>query len=161
MVTIYEPDQSHLSLGVLVGISGSALLFLILFIVFSWMYQDKLRREELELIEFYPGGLYNYQKIKAATNNFHDGRRLGEGGFGTVYEGTLLDGTAIAVKKLSTTKEGMNEFVEKSRTIAGMKHPNLVTLMGCCAGKNQLLLVYEYIGTKSLEDALFGNVFHL
>ncbi|XP_049396378.1 probable LRR receptor-like serine/threonine-protein kinase At1g53420 isoform X1 [Solanum stenotomum] len=150
-------DQSHLSQGVLVGISGSALLFLILFIVFSWMYQDKLRREELELIEFYPGGLYNYQKIKAATNNFHDGRRLGEGGFGTVYEGTLLDGTAIAVKKLSTTKEGMNEFVEKSRTIAGMKHPNLVTLMGCCAGKNQLLLVYEYIGTKSLEDALFGS----
>lgn len=45
MVTIYEPDQSHLSLGVLVGISGSALLFLILFIVFSSMYQEKLRRE--------------------------------------------------------------------------------------------------------------------
>ncbi|KAL3341050.1 hypothetical protein AABB24_025555 [Solanum stoloniferum] len=150
-------DQSHLSLGVLVGISGSALLFLILFIVFSSMYQDKLRREELELIEFYPGGLYNYRKIKAATNNFDIANRLGEEGFGTVYKGTLSNGTAIAVRKLSTTKGGMNEFVEKSRTIAGIKHPNLVTLMGCCAGKNQLLLIYEYIKTDSLEDALFGS----
>ncbi|KAK6793250.1 hypothetical protein RDI58_006703 [Solanum bulbocastanum] len=150
-------DQSHLSLGVLVGISGSALLFLIFFIAFSWMHQDKLRREELELIEFYPGGLYNYRKIKAATNNFDINNRLGEGGFGTVYKGTLSNGTAIAVKKLSTTKDGMNEFVEKSRTIAGIKHPNLVTLMGCCAGKNKLLLIYEYIKPDSLEDALFGS----
>nr|XP_010317419.1 probable LRR receptor-like serine/threonine-protein kinase At1g53440 isoform X2 [Solanum lycopersicum] len=147
-------DQSHLSLGVLVGISGSALLFLILFIVFSSMYQEKLRREES--IEFYPGGLYNYRKIKAATNNFDDKNRLGEGGFGTVYKGTLSNGAAIAVKKLSTTEEGMNEFMEKSRRITGMKHPNLVTLMGCCAGKNKFLFIYEYIGTKSLQDALFG-----
>ncbi|XP_059284913.1 probable LRR receptor-like serine/threonine-protein kinase At1g53420 [Lycium ferocissimum] len=80
--------------------------------------------------------------------------------------GTLANGTAIAVKKLSATKEGMDEFVEKSRTIASIKHPNLVTLMGCCVGNNQLLLIYEYIGTDgmlcgkqptSLEDALFGS----
>ncbi|KAF3638893.1 putative E3 ubiquitin-protein ligaseA-like, partial [Capsicum annuum] len=112
---------------------------------------------ELEPVQLYPGGLYNYRKIKAATNNFHVANRIGEGGFGTVYKGTLSNGTAIAVKKLSATKEGMWEFAEKSRAIAGMKHPNLVTLMGCCAGKNQLLLIYEFIGTTSLEDALFGS----
>lgn len=151
------PVQSELSSGVLGGISGFALLLLVLFIGFSWRFQDKLRREELELVELYPGGLYNYRKIKAATKNFGIANRLGEGGFGTVYKGTLANGTAMAVKKLSATKEGMYEFVEKSRTIAGMKHPNLVTLMGCCAGKNQLLLIYEYIGTNSLEDALFGS----
>lgn len=151
------PVQSKLSSGVLGGISGFALLLLVLFVGFSWRFQDKLRREELELVELYPGGLYNYRKIKAATKNFGIANRLGEGGFGTVYKGTLANGTAMAVKKLSATKEGMYEFVEKSRTIAGMKHPNLVTLMGCCAGKNQLLLIYEYIGTNSLEDALFGS----
>ncbi|KAF3630562.1 putative LRR receptor-like serine/threonine-protein kinase-like isoform X2 [Capsicum annuum] len=111
----------------------------------------------LELVELYPGGLYNYQKIKAATKNFDTANRIGEGGFGTVYKGTLSNGIAVAVKKLSRTKEGMWEFVEKSRAIAGMKHPNLVTLMGCCLGNNQLLLIYEYIGTNTLEDALFGH----
>ncbi|KAM3393935.1 putative LRR receptor-like serine/threonine-protein kinase [Capsicum galapagoense] len=116
-----------------------------------------LRREELEPVQLYPGGLYNYRKIKAATKNFDVANRIGEGGFGTVYKGTLSNGTAIAVKKLSATKEGMWEFAEKSRAIAGMKHPNLVTLMGCCAGNNQLLLIYEFIGTTSLEDALFGS----
>ncbi|XP_060187517.1 probable LRR receptor-like serine/threonine-protein kinase At1g53420 isoform X3 [Lycium barbarum] len=149
--------QSELSKGVLAGISGFALLLLILFIGFSWRFQDKLRREELELVELYPGGLYNFRKIRAATKNFGVDNRFGEGGFGTVYKGTLANGTAIAVKKLSATKEGMYEFVEKSRAIAGMKHPNLATLMGCCAGDNQLLLIYEYIGTNSLEDALFGS----
>ncbi|XP_047266512.1 probable LRR receptor-like serine/threonine-protein kinase At1g53420 [Capsicum annuum] len=116
-----------------------------------------LGRKELEPVQLYPGGLYNYRKIKAATNNFHVANRIGEGGFGTVYKGTLSNGTAITVKKLSATKEGMWEFAEKSRAIAGIKHPNLLTLMGCCAGKNQLLLIYEFIGTTSLEDALFGS----
>ncbi|PHT49460.1 hypothetical protein CQW23_09207 [Capsicum baccatum] len=116
-----------------------------------------LRRKELEPVQLYPGGLYNYRKIKAATNNFDVANRIGEGGFGTVYKGTLSNGTVVAVKKLSATKEGMWEFAEKSRAIAGIKHPNLLTLMGCCAGKNQLLLIYEFIGTMSLEDALFGS----
>ncbi|XP_060189288.1 probable LRR receptor-like serine/threonine-protein kinase At1g53420 isoform X2 [Lycium barbarum] len=191
------PVQSELSKGVLVGISGFALLLLILFIGFSWRFQDKLRREELEVVELYPGGHYNFRKIKAATKNFGDENRFGEGGFGTVYKGTLANGTDIAVKKLLATKEEMHEFVEKSHTIAGMKHPNLATLMGCCAGDNELmgccagdnelmgcfagdnelmgcfagdnelmgcragdnelLLIYEYIGTNSVEDALFDS----
>ncbi|CAN4091892.1 unnamed protein product [Withania somnifera] len=151
------PVQSGLSIRVLAAISGSALLLLILFVLFFWRLQDKLRQEEQELIELYPGGLYNYRKIKAATKNFGIANRLGEGGFGTIFKGTLSNGTAVAVKKLSATKEGMCEFAEKSRAIAGMKHPNLVTLIGCCAGQNQLLLIYEYIGTNFVEDALFGS----
>ncbi|XP_047266514.1 probable LRR receptor-like serine/threonine-protein kinase At1g53420 [Capsicum annuum] len=156
-ITVTPAHASELPVGVLAGISGFALLLLILFIGISWKVQDKLRQEELEQVELYPGGLYNYRKIKAATKNFDSKNRLGEGGFGTVYEGTLSNGTAVAVKKLSATKDGMWEFAEKSRAIAGIKHPNLVTLMGCCAGKNQLLLIYEFIGTKSIEDALFGS----
>ncbi|XP_047266496.1 probable LRR receptor-like serine/threonine-protein kinase At1g53420 isoform X5 [Capsicum annuum] len=112
---------------------------------------------EQERVELYPGGLYNYRKIKAATKDFDIKNRLGEGGFWTIYKGTLSNGTAVAVKKFSATKEGMWEFAEKSRAITGIIHPNLVTLMACCAGNNQLLLIYEFIGTNTLEDALFGS----
>ncbi|XP_047266495.1 probable LRR receptor-like serine/threonine-protein kinase At1g53420 isoform X4 [Capsicum annuum] len=156
-ITVTPVRESELPRGVLAGISGFALFLLILFIGFWWRFEDKLRREELELVELYPGGLYNYKKIRAATKNFDIANRLCGGVSGTVYKGTLSDGIPVAVKKLSETKEGMREFAETSGTIAGIKHPNLVTLMGCCAGKNQLLLIYEYIGTTSLEDALFGS----
>ncbi|KAM7461137.1 hypothetical protein LguiA_029258 [Lonicera macranthoides] len=39
----------------------------------------------------------------AATNNFSDENKIGEGGFGMVYKGTLADGQEIAVKWLSKT----------------------------------------------------------
>ncbi|KAM3239364.1 putative LRR receptor-like serine/threonine-protein kinase isoform X7 [Capsicum annuum] len=156
-ITVTPARASELPDGVLAGISGFALLLLILFIGISWKVQDKLHQEEQERVELYPGGLYNYRKIKAATKDFDIKNRLGEGGFWTIYKGTLSNGTAVAVKKFSATKEGMWEFAEKSRAITGIIHPNLVTLMACCAGNNQLLLIYEFIGTNTLEDALFGS----
>ncbi|KAM3393936.1 hypothetical protein P3S68_002937 [Capsicum galapagoense] len=142
-ITVTPARESNLSTGALVGISVFALLLLtVLFIGFTWRFKD-IWRGELELVELYPGGLYDYRKIKAATKKFDIANRIGEGGFGTVYKGILSNGTAVAVKKLLRTKEGMWEFAEKSRAIAGMKHSNIVTLMGCCVGNNQLLLIYD------------------
>ncbi|GMI72763.1 hypothetical protein HRI_000945600 [Hibiscus trionum] len=36
--------------------------------------------------------------LQAATNGFSDENKLGQGGFGHVYKGTLADGKEIAVK---------------------------------------------------------------
>ncbi|KAM0048729.1 putative transferase, protein kinase RLK-Pelle-DLSV family [Helianthus debilis subsp. tardiflorus] len=41
--------------------------------------------------------------------------------------------------------------------ITGIQHPNVVTLHGCCAEHNQLLLVYEYMENNSLAHALFDQ----
>ncbi|RVW79007.1 putative LRR receptor-like serine/threonine-protein kinase [Vitis vinifera] len=49
-------------------------------------------------------GLFTLRQIKAATNSFDAANKIGEGGFGSVYKGTLLDGTIIAVKQLSTSQ---------------------------------------------------------
>ncbi|KAK8501908.1 hypothetical protein V6N12_019647 [Hibiscus sabdariffa] len=43
--------------------------------------------------------------LHAATNHFSHENKLGEGGFGPVYKGTLADGKEIAVKRLSRTSE--------------------------------------------------------
>jgi serine/threonine protein kinase len=73
-------------------------------------------------------------------------------------QGTLLDGTIIAVKQLSSkSKQGNREFVNEIGMISGLQHPNLVGLYGCCVERNQLLLVYEYMESNSLAHALFGK----
>ncbi|THG09365.1 hypothetical protein TEA_013781 [Camellia sinensis var. sinensis] len=95
-------------------------------------------------------------QIKVATNNFDDNNKIGEGGFGSVYKGILLDGTIIAVKQLSSkSTQGNREFVNEIGMISGLQHPNLVRLYGCCIEGNQLLLVYEYMENNSLARALF------
>ncbi|KAF3451337.1 hypothetical protein FNV43_RR07432 [Rhamnella rubrinervis] len=100
----------------------------------------------------------SYEKIKAATDDFNEANKIGEGGFGPVYKGILLDGTIIAVKQLSSkSKQGNREFVNEIGMISGLQHPNLVRLYGCCIERNHLLLVYEYMENNSLARALFGE----
>ncbi|CAL5410043.1 unnamed protein product [Camellia sinensis] len=98
-------------------------------------------------------GLFAFRQIKAATNNFDDNNKIGEGGFRSVYKGILLDGTVIAVKQLSSkSKQGNREFVNEIGMISGLQHPYLVRLYGCCIEGNQLLLVYEYMENNSLAE---------
>nr|GMD22521.1 probable leucine-rich repeat receptor-like serine/threonine-protein kinase At3g14840 [Ipomoea batatas] len=107
----------------------------------------------------FPGGICHVQsiQIKAATNNFNVANKIGEGGFGPVYKGTLLDGTVIAVKQLSTkSRQGYREFLNEIGMISCQQHPNLVNLYGCCVERKPLLLVYEYMENNSLAHALFG-----
>lgn len=74
-------------------------------------------------------------------------------------QGTLSDGAVIAVKQLSSkSKQGKREFVNEIGMISSLQHPNLVKLHGCCAERNHLLLVYEYMENNSLARALFGNL---
>lgn len=103
-------------------------------------------------------GLFTFKQIKAATNNFSADCKLGEGGFGSVYLGILLDGTHIAVKLLSSrSKQGNQEFVNEIGMISALRHPNLVRLYGCCVEGSQLSLIYEHMENNNLARALFDN----
>nr|GMD87764.1 probable leucine-rich repeat receptor-like serine/threonine-protein kinase At3g14840 [Ipomoea batatas] len=98
------------------------------------------------------------RQIKVATNNFNVANKIGEGGFGPVYKGTLSDGTIIAVKQLSSkSKQGYREFLNEIGMISCLQHPNLVKLYGCCVEGKPLLLVYEFLENNSLAHALFGR----
>ncbi|THG18877.1 hypothetical protein TEA_009722 [Camellia sinensis var. sinensis] len=55
--------------------------------------------------------LYSLGIVQAATNNFSTENKIGEGGFGLVYKGTLSNGQEAAVKRLSRTSgQGAEEF---------------------------------------------------
>ncbi|KAI8553175.1 hypothetical protein RHMOL_Rhmol06G0323900 [Rhododendron molle] len=113
--------------------------------------------EELLGIEARPY-TFSYAELKAATEDFNPPNKLGEGGFGPVFKGTLNDGRVVAVKQLSVAShQGKSQFVAEIATISAVQHRNLVKLYGCCIEGDKRLLVYEYHENKSLDQALFGK----
>ncbi|KAG9454225.1 hypothetical protein H6P81_007129 [Aristolochia fimbriata] len=100
--------------------------------------------------------LFGLGTLRVATNDFSDTNKLGQGGFGPVYKGTLPDGREIAVKRLLTgSSQGMAEFRNEVDLVAKLQHRNLVRLLGCCAEDQEKLLVYEYVPNSSLDKFLF------
>uniref|UniRef100_A0A803LEF7 non-specific serine/threonine protein kinase n=1 Tax=Chenopodium quinoa TaxID=63459 RepID=A0A803LEF7_CHEQI len=140
-------------------VAATSFLIGIALAIYWWKRRKEIiKSREQELRVLNPQiGLFTYKQIKAACNNFNIANKLGEGGFGSVYKGTLLDGTHIAVKQLSAkSSQGNREFVNEIGMISSMCHPNLVRLYGCCVDTSQLFLVYEYLVNKDLGHALFG-----
>lgn len=94
-----------------------------------------------------------YEDLTVATDNFVI--KLGEGGFGSVFQGTLSNSTMIAVKCLDGLGQIKKSFLAEVKTIGSIHHVNLVRLIGFCAEKSHRLLVYEYMCNGSLDKWIF------
>ncbi|KAG6511098.1 hypothetical protein ZIOFF_029151 [Zingiber officinale] len=102
--------------------------------------------------------LFDLEAIRIATDNFSDRNKLGEGGFGPVYKGTLENGEDVAVKRLSSTSgQGLDELKNEVFLVSKLRHKNLVRLLGCCLESEEKLLVYNYLANTSLDKFLFDN----
>ncbi|KAG2693314.1 hypothetical protein I3760_08G090200 [Carya illinoinensis] len=100
-----------------------------------------------------------YEELKEATNNFEPASILGEGGFGRVFKGVLSDGTAVAIKRLTSGgQQGDKEFLVEVEMLSRLHHRNLVKLVGYYSSRDssQHLLCYELIPNGSLEAWLHG-----
>ncbi|KAB2044189.1 hypothetical protein ES319_D01G072900v1 [Gossypium barbadense] len=114
--------------------------------------EDKDENEDMEL------AVFEFGTIAQATDSFSFINKLGQGGFGPVYKGTLADGQEIAVKRLSkSSRQGLNEFKNEVKLIAKLQHRNLVRLLGCCMQRDERMLVYEYMPNRSLDLFIFDQ----
>ncbi|KAJ3676887.1 hypothetical protein LUZ60_002611 [Juncus effusus] len=99
---------------------------------------------------------FSFQEISQATNNFNQDNLAGRGGYAEVYRGTLTDGRAIAVKRLtrSTADEKKEkEFLTELGTVGHVSHPNVSSLLGCCV-ENGLHLIFEFSSRGSVSSNL-------
>ncbi|KAF9624995.1 hypothetical protein IFM89_016815 [Coptis chinensis] len=112
--------------------------------------------------------VFSFTELRNATNDFNRLLKIGEGGFGSVYKGSILpaggqgDKMIVGIKKLKRDGlQGHKQWVAEVQFLGVVEHPNLVKLIGYCAvdGERgiQRLLVYEFMPNKSLEDHLFNR----
>lgn len=115
--------------------------------------KDLNEMEDAELLQL------DFGTVRAATANFSEDNKLGQGGFGVVYKGTLTSGQDIAVKRLSRTSgQGEIEFKNEVMLVAKLQHRNLVRLLGFCYEKEERILVYEFLPNSSLNNLIFDPV---
>ncbi|KAM7473779.1 hypothetical protein LguiB_021022 [Lonicera macranthoides] len=100
---------------------------------------------------------FSLAHILLATNNFDDALIIGQGGFGKVYKGVIDDGTVtVAIKRLSpTSKQGAPQFWTEVELLSKFRHSHLVSLIGYCNNRNEMILVYEYMARGTLADHLY------
>uniref|UniRef100_A0A0D6QS17 Chitin-binding type-1 domain-containing protein n=1 Tax=Araucaria cunninghamii TaxID=56994 RepID=A0A0D6QS17_ARACU len=144
---------------ILLGSIGGPALLCFLFLFFFCRLRLKRHKADTGFpLEEHSTFSFSYKVLEEATSNFSPANKLGEGGFGEIYKGTLSDGKQIAVKKLFVTRSSqamMEEFVREVKIVSGFLHRNLVRLLGYCCQGQQRFLVYEFMPHLSLDKHLF------
>ncbi|XP_028751993.1 probable receptor-like protein kinase At2g42960 [Neltuma alba] len=103
------------------------------------------------------GHWFTLRDLELATNRFSAENVIGEGGYGVVYRGMLINGTEVAVKKiLNNLGQAEKEFRVEVEAIGHVRHKNLVRLLGYCIEGVHRMLVYEYVNNGNLEQWLHG-----
>ncbi|XP_044968676.1 L-type lectin-domain containing receptor kinase IX.1-like [Hordeum vulgare subsp. vulgare] len=176
-----SPPQSPpgLGSGVIVGAAAGATMFLVLLFAAAAALVVRRRRHQnmMETEEYYTDSegegepmseiemgtgprRFPYRELMEATKNFAAEEKLGQGGFGAVYQGYLRDpaGLAVAIKRLQSSIQGKKEYKSEVKVISRLRHRNLVQLIGWCHGHDQeLLLVYELMPNRSLDIHLHSK----
>ncbi|XP_009609350.1 probable receptor-like protein kinase At5g24010 [Nicotiana tomentosiformis] len=97
-------------------------------------------------------------QIVYATDNFDPKFMIGEGGFGKVYKGTLRDGVKVAVKRSEPGHgQGLMEFQTEITVLSKIRHQRLVSLIGYCDERNEMILVYEFMEKGTLREHLYSS----
>jgi serine/threonine protein kinase len=103
------------------------------------------------------GHWFTLRDLQNATDRFSKDNIIGEGGYGIVYRGQLVNGAQVAVKKLlNNLGQAEKEFRVEVEAIGHVRHKNLVRLLGYCIEGTHRLLVYEYVNNGNLEQWLHG-----
>uniref|UniRef100_A0ACD5UL21 Uncharacterized protein n=1 Tax=Avena sativa TaxID=4498 RepID=A0ACD5UL21_AVESA len=98
---------------------------------------------------------YKFSHLKKITKSFAE--KLGEGGYGMVYKGTLPDGHPVAVKFLHDMIRNGEEFVNEVISIRRTSHVNVVTLLGFCLEGSKRALIYDYMPNGSLDRFIYAD----
>ncbi|XP_013737657.1 cysteine-rich receptor-like protein kinase 17 isoform X1 [Brassica napus] len=149
LTNITKKDKK-VSVGIILAIVVGIVVTIVLISVGLVVFKRKKKNQDMQLPT--ESVQFDFKTIEAATSNFSEANKLGAGGFGEVYKGILMNGTEVAVKRLSKTSgQGEGEFKNEVVVVAKLQHRNLVRLLGFSLQGEEKLLVYEFVPNKSLD----------
>ncbi|CAM6111984.1 unnamed protein product [Calypogeia fissa] len=149
---------------IIIGGSVGVALASCLAVTWRWRKYHKLHQQDADLIktllERESASVMSLRELKRATNNFAESAQIGEGGFGIVYTGKLIDGTAVAIKrsKCEGSESDKDKFLNEVRILSQINHRHLVKLLGCCMESGIALLVFEFVANGTLLQHLQGKL---
>ncbi|XP_062234048.1 putative leucine-rich repeat receptor-like serine/threonine-protein kinase At2g24130 [Phragmites australis] len=101
----------------------------------------------------------SHRELSEATRGFEQSSLIGAGRFGRVYEGTLRDGTRVAVKVLDPKSGGevSRSFKRECQVLRRTRHRNLVRVVTACSQPDFHALVLPLMPNGSLESRLYPH----
>lgn len=151
-------DTKRKVLVVPIVLSMTFLVVLLCLLLYHNVHKKRSLKRAMESSPILPDAPihFTYRDLQIRICNFS--QLLGTGGFGSVYKGSLGDGTLVAVKKLDKVlPHREREFITEVNTIGSMHHMNLVRLCGYCSEGSHRLLVYEFLKNGSLDKWIFPS----
>uniref|UniRef100_M8BNE3 non-specific serine/threonine protein kinase n=1 Tax=Aegilops tauschii TaxID=37682 RepID=M8BNE3_AEGTA len=103
------------------------------------------------------GHWFTLRDLEFATNRFSKENVLGEGGYGVVYRGRLVNGTEVAIKKIfNNMGQAEKEFRVEVEAIGHVRHKNLPHKQFSTTGKIRSVvkkkLVLKLVSCVSAKD---------
>jgi serine/threonine protein kinase len=87
----------------------------------------------------------------------HFKHKLGEGGYGSVYEGVQQSKHKVVVKVSSKSETNGQDFINEVATIGRISHVNVVQVIGFCAERTKPALIYEFMPNGSVDKHTFSH----
>ncbi|KAG6639462.1 hypothetical protein CIPAW_10G102200 [Carya illinoinensis] len=141
-------------------------IMLALTLAFAWKRWKKRNPKSPAQVDLYPLVTWrriSHQQLVQATNGFSSNNLLGEGSFGSVYQGTLLDGMMnIAVKIMNMQVKGaFKSFDVECEVLRNIRHRNLVKIISICRSIDFKAFVLEYMPNGNLDIWLHSEDHYL
>ncbi|XP_043816638.1 probable serine/threonine-protein kinase PIX13 [Manihot esculenta] len=100
---------------------------------------------------------FSSSELSAYTDGFSARNFLGNGGFGSVYLGTI-NGEQVAVKvSRRIDSKTRLQWQAEINYLANMMHQNIIKLIGYCNTPEKLYLVYPFMQHGNVKNKLLGT----
>ncbi|XP_041027326.1 probable LRR receptor-like serine/threonine-protein kinase At3g47570 [Juglans microcarpa x Juglans regia] len=153
---------SHMLRYVLPTIGFIMLALTLAFTWKRWKKRNPKSHAQADLFPLVTWRRISHQQLIQATNGFNSNNLLGEGSFGSVYQGILSDGMNIAIKIMNLQVKGaFKSFDAECEVLRNIRHRNIVKIITICSNIDFKALVLEYMPNGNLAKWLHSQDHYL